>query len=99
MLPATNQWPARALGGARRNVQSIVRVPLREQLGGEYGALAYGFRTGLDAPNSSPWLTGIVQLTNLGVFAQWFPSHGIVLVQHLNDGAPVSGASVAAAAA
>ena len=95
LLPATDEWPARALGGARRNVQSIVRVPLREQLDGEYGTLAYGFRTGLDAPSSSPWLTGIVNLTNLGVFAQWFPSRGIVLVQHLSDGAPASGASVA----
>ncbi|HEV3195980.1 MAG TPA: Ig-like domain-containing protein, partial [Candidatus Cybelea sp.] len=93
-LPPPASWPARVLSGARRNVQSAVRVPLQAQLGGRYGALAYGFRTALDAPGSTPGLTGIVQLTNLGVFAQWFPSHGIVLVQHLNDGAPVGGARI-----
>ncbi len=93
-LPPPASWPARVLSGARRNVQSVVRVPLQAQLGGPYGALAYGFRTALDAPGSTPGLTGIVQLTNLGVFAQWFPSHGMVLVQHLNDGAPVGGARV-----
>ena len=95
MLPPYSSWPSRTLGGARRNVQSVVSLPLQTQLGGTYGALAYGFRTALDAPNSDPSNTGIVQLTNLGVFAQWFPSHGIVLVQHLSDGAPVRGANVA----
>ena len=95
LLPPYTSWPSRTLSGARRNVQSVVRLPLETQLGSSYGALAYGFRTALDAPNSDPSNTGIVQLTNLGVFAQWFPSHGIVLVQHLSDGAPVGGASVA----
>ncbi|MBV8498650.1 MAG: Ig-like domain-containing protein, partial [Candidatus Eremiobacteraeota bacterium] len=95
MLPAWKSWPSHALAGARTNAQSVVRVPLREQAGGDYGAFAYGFRTALDSPNSDPGLTGIVQITNLGVFAQWFPAHGIVLVQHLSDGAPVRGAGVA----
>jgi uncharacterized protein YfaS (alpha-2-macroglobulin family) len=93
-LPAYANWPARTLTNAQRNVQSVVRVPIESQLGGAYGALAYGFRTALDAPNSDPSLTGVVQLTNLGVFAQWFPSRGIVLVQHLSDGAPVRAAAV-----
>ncbi len=35
-----------------------------------------------------------MQLTNLGVFSQWFPSRGMVLVQHLSDGAPVQDATV-----
>ena len=55
-----------------RNAQSVVRVPLQSELGGPFGALAYGFRTALDAPDTSPGLTGIAQVTNLGVFAQWF---------------------------
>ena len=94
-LPPYATWPSQTLAGARRNAQSVVRVSIADELGAQYGGLAYGFRTALDAPNSDPSLTGIVQLTNLGVFAQWFPSHGIVLVQHLSDGAPVSGANVA----
>lgn len=95
VLPKYANWPQRSLSQARRNAQSVVRVPLQSELGGSYGALAYGFRTALDAPNSDPSLTGIVQLTNLGVFSQWFPAHGVVMVQHLNDGAPVRGANVA----
>jgi len=93
-LPPLGSWPARTLAGAHRNVQSVVRVPLQQELGGPYGALAYGFRTALDEPNATPGLTGIAQLTNLGVFAQWFPAHGMVLVQHLSDGAPVKAARV-----
>lgn len=93
-LPPYKQWPVQTLPGAKRNVQSVVRVPLQAKLGSRYGALAYGFRTALDSPDSTPGLNGIVQLTNLGIFAQWFPAHGIVLVQHLSDGAPVLGANV-----
>lgn len=95
ILSPWSNWPSRTLAGARRNVQTVVRVPLQSQLGGADGALAYGLRTALDAPGSDTGLSGIVQLTNLGVFAQWFPAHGIVLVQHLSDGAPVRGAGVA----
>jgi uncharacterized protein YfaS (alpha-2-macroglobulin family) len=93
-LPPYSSWPSKVLVGARRNAQSVVRVPIQNQLHGAFGALAYGFRTGIDATNNDPSNTGIVQLTNLGVFAQWFPAHGIVLVQRLNDGAPVADAAV-----
>lgn len=93
ILPSWKSWPSVTLKGASRNAQSIVRVPLQSRIG-RYGALAYGFRTGLDSSDSSPSLTGIAQLTNLGVFSQWFPAHGIVLVAHLSDGAPARGANV-----
>jgi uncharacterized protein YfaS (alpha-2-macroglobulin family) len=95
-LPASTGWPAHQLAGARPNVQSTVKVPLQRELGGSYGALAYGFRTALDRSDAQPGLVGIAQLTNLGVFAQWFPQRGIVLVQHLNDGAPAGGVRVQA---
>jgi hypothetical protein len=95
MLPPWQSWPSISLAGARRNVQSVVRLPLQSRLGGSYGALAYGFRTALDATGSES-LVGAVQLTNLGVFSQWFPSHGLVLVQRLSDGAPVREATVTA---
>ena len=36
-----------------------------------------------------PKFYGLVQLTNLGVFAQWFPESGIIRVNHLDDGSPV----------
>ncbi len=93
-LPAWRSWDAQTLSGARRNVQSVVRVPLQGRLGGTFGALAYGFRTALDSSDGSPSLTGIAQLTNLGVFGQFFPDRGMVLVQHLSDGAPAAGVRV-----
>jgi uncharacterized protein YfaS (alpha-2-macroglobulin family) len=94
VLPGLSAWPAQRLTGARRNAQSVVRVPLRTKLGGPYGALAYGFRTALDGSGSA-WMTGVVQLTDLGIFAQWFPQHGMVLVQRLSDGAPAAGTAIA----
>jgi uncharacterized protein YfaS (alpha-2-macroglobulin family) len=95
LLSAWKDWPQLQLRGARRNEQSVVPVTLQRRLGGDYGALAYGFRTALDAPNADTSLTGIVQLTNLGVFAQWFPARGMVLAQHFSDGGPAQGAKVA----
>ncbi|MBV8152821.1 MAG: Ig-like domain-containing protein, partial [Candidatus Eremiobacteraeota bacterium] len=95
-LPDPASWAAQTLTGAKRNVQSVVHVPLQSQLGGPFGTLAYGFRTALDSSDSSPSLTGIAQLTNLGIFSQWFPARGIVLVQHLSDGAPAPGVKVTA---
>lgn len=93
VLPPPSAWPVQTLAGARPNVQSVVRVALQSQLGGPFGVLAYGFGTALDAGNT-PSLTGLAQLTNLGVFAQFFPARGDVLVQHLSDGAPVAGVRV-----
>ncbi|MBV8372674.1 MAG: Ig-like domain-containing protein, partial [Candidatus Eremiobacteraeota bacterium] len=93
-LPAWSNWPSQTLTGARRNVQNVVRIPLQGQLGGAFGTLAYGFRTALDGQNGSPSLVGIAQLSNLGVFAQFFPSRGFILVQHLGDGAPATGVHV-----
>jgi len=93
LLPST--WPLQHLAGARTNVQSVVRIPLRDRIGGSSGALAYAFKAQLPG-NQWAEPDGIAELTNLGVFAQWFPAHGIVMVQHLSDGSPAVGASVTA---
>ena len=89
--PAGPRKPLRAPVATHK---ASCRVPLQREIGGAFGALAYGFRTALDSPNSSPSLTGIAQLTNLGVFGQFFPANGFVLVQHLSDGAPAAGVAV-----
>ncbi|HEU5480895.1 MAG TPA: alpha-2-macroglobulin family protein, partial [Candidatus Tumulicola sp.] len=93
-LPAYASWPQRTLAGARRNVQSVVRIPLQQQTGGPFGAIAYGFRTALDASDGSPSLVGTAQLTNLGISAELFPARGFVLVQHLSDGAAAAAVKV-----
>ena len=101
LLPDPATWTHFALPGAR-NVPVTVHVPLRARLGGPTGTLAYGASaqtfTYLDDHNKPvPYVqsyNGIVEITNLAVFAQWFPASGFVRVQHLSDGSPAK-ASVA----
>ena len=84
-------WPAYSIAGAGKNTPAAVNVPLGQKLGGAFGVLAYG----ATAPEATQGeYTGLVQLTNLGVFAQWFPQSGTVMVQRLSDGAPVAHARV-----
>jgi uncharacterized protein YfaS (alpha-2-macroglobulin family) len=95
LLPRVpGDWPQRAIPNARTNAQSTVEVPLRQMLGGASGALAYGVTADV-SPGNPITDAGIVSLTNLGVFAQTFPSRAIVRVERLSDGAPVSNASIA----
>lgn len=89
--PQPADWKWYRVAGAVRNVESRVDVPLSSLLGGAFGTLAYG--VGAQIPGTSPTY-GLVQLTDLGVFAQWFPRSGEVSVQRLSDGAPVVGARV-----
>jgi alpha-2-macroglobulin len=77
---------------SRPNVDRTIAVPLRDQLGGPAGVLAYSVASTI--PKAGPSFTGLVGLTNLGVFAQWFPDSGFVRVDHLSDGTPVAGANV-----
>ena len=90
MLPNYVDWPAFTVTAAR-NTQTAINVPLRARLSGPTGMLAYG----AGAPTGGDQrFMGSVALTNLGVFAQWFPQSGSVMVQHLSDGSAVPGASV-----
>lgn len=84
-------WPARIVAGAKRNSVAAVNVPLAQLLGSSAGVLAYGATSGV---KNAQQYTGVVQLTNLGVFAQWFPQGGYVMTQRLDDGVPVAGARV-----
>ena len=100
LLPDKGTWPSYPVT-AEKNETLDIPVPLREQLGGNTGMLAYGVtaRTSSYLDNGierwqNPEYFGLVQLTNLGVFAQWFPDSGLVRVHHLSDGAVVAGAPV-----
>lgn len=91
VLDAPSAWPAHTLMHASPNRQSVVRVDVQRELQARYGALAYGFQSDIAGGTST---TGVVQLTNLGVFAQLFPDGADIMVQHLDDGSPVSNATV-----
>lgn len=95
LLPPQDQWPV-LNASAKRNQILNIAVPLSEKLGGKTGMIAYGaaattYRYSYDAVQR---YFGLVQLTNLGVFAQWFPTQGLVRVHHLSDGSNVAGARI-----
>ncbi|BAY60501.1 alpha-2-macroglobulin domain-containing protein [Calothrix brevissima NIES-22] len=100
LLPKPGDWQSFSV--ARKNNQAVdINVPLREKLSAPTGMLAYGVqaRTNKYQENGKelwrePTTYGLVQLTNLGVFSQWFPDSGLIRVHHLSDGAPVKAASV-----
>jgi hypothetical protein len=101
LLPAVDQWPQHALSAApNRTIDTA--LPLRSLAGGPTGTLVYGFAarttTTRDRAGRVVWnepsFYGAVSLTNLGIFAQWFPGGGQVRVAHLSDGSPAAGARV-----
>ncbi|BAY94675.1 MULTISPECIES: alpha-2-macroglobulin family protein [unclassified Tolypothrix] len=100
LLPKPVEWQSFSL--ARKNNQEVdITVPLRERLSASTGMLAYGVqaRTNKYQENGKelwrePTTYGLVQLTNLGVFSQWFPDSGLIRVHHLSDGSPVKAAAV-----
>ena len=100
LLPKPTTWQSFRVSG-KKNQPTEITVPLRQKLGASTGMLAYGVqaRTNRYQENNKPqWREpthyGMVQLTNLGVFAQWFPESGLIRVQHLSDGSAATEASV-----
>ncbi|MGH7998248.1 MAG: Ig-like domain-containing protein, partial [Brasilonema sp.] len=99
-LPKASEWQSFQVS-EQKNQQREVTVPLTEKLGAPTGMLAYGVqaRTNRYKENSKelwrePTTYGMVQLTNLGVFTQWFPESGFIRVHHLADGVPVKAAAI-----
>ncbi|BAZ29923.1 alpha-2-macroglobulin domain-containing protein [Cylindrospermum sp. NIES-4074] len=85
----------------KKNQSVDINVPLREKLSSPTGMLAYGVqaRTNKYQENGKelwrePTTYGLVELTNLGVFSQWFPESGLIRVNHLADGSPVKAAAI-----
>ncbi len=99
-LPKPDAWQSFPVK-SKKNQGVDVTVPLREKLSSPTGMLAYGVqaRTNKYKENGKelwrePTTYGLVQLTNLGVFSQWFPDYGLIRVHHLSDGSPVKAAAV-----
>lgn len=86
---------------AEKNQSLETPIPLQKLLGRPTGMVAYGVKartTSYQEDNQQTWneptFYGLVQITNLGVFAQWFPDSGLVRVHRLSDGQPVANATV-----
>ncbi len=99
-LPKPSEWQSFKLAG-KKNQSVDVTVPLREKIGAATGMLAYGVqaRTNKYQENGKelwrePVTYGLVELTNLGIFSQWFPESGLIRVSHLSDGSPVKAAAI-----
>ena len=100
LLPPVASWKTEKVVNTK-NAALETPVPLRSLLGGSTGMLAYGVqaRTSQYVENgktqwAEPAFYGLVQMTNLGVFGQWFPESGLVRVHHLSDGQAVANATV-----
>ncbi|BAB76799.1 alpha-2-macroglobulin family protein [Anabaena sp. FACHB-709] len=100
LLPKPAEWKSFQVSG-KKNQSVDVTVPLREKINAKTGMLAYGVqaRTNKYQENGKelwrePTTYGLVELTNLGVFSQWFPESGLIRVNHLTDGAPVKAAVI-----
>ncbi|MBW4665238.1 MAG: Ig-like domain-containing protein [Chroococcus sp. CMT-3BRIN-NPC107] len=100
LLPTPTNWQSFKVS-SKKNQYKDIAVPLKEKLGAATGMLAYGVEARTNTyqdEGKQQWREstnyGLVQLTNLGVFAQWFPDSGMVRVHHLSDGAVVSNAMV-----
>ncbi len=101
LLPDAASWQSFPIPPAEKNKTVEIPVPLKERLGGNTGLLAYGVQARtyeFEQEGKTEWrepsFYGLVQLTNLGVFSQWFPESGLVRINHLDDGRPVGGAAV-----
>ncbi|MEO0948828.1 MAG: Ig-like domain-containing protein, partial [Cyanobacteria bacterium J06641_5] len=100
LLPPTSAWSSYAVA-AEPNIIQEIAIPLRERLGSNTGMLAYGVQAKTNRYKCKdeelwrePTYTGTVQLTNLGVFAQWFPEGGFTRVHHLDDGSPAANVTI-----
>jgi uncharacterized protein YfaS (alpha-2-macroglobulin family) len=100
LLPAERNWTSFSVKTPENQTQET-SINLRKKLGKDTGMLAYGIKARTNRYQedgkrrwNEPEFYGFVQLTNLGVFSQWFPESGIVKVNHLEDGSPVDNAEI-----
>ncbi|MEH2277103.1 MAG: alpha-2-macroglobulin [Nostoc sp.] len=100
LLPQPSNWQSFKVSG-KKNQSVDIAVPLREKISATTGMLAYGVqaRTNKYQENGKelwrePITYGLVELTNLGIFTQWFPESGLIRVNHLTDGSPVKNSAV-----
>jgi uncharacterized protein YfaS (alpha-2-macroglobulin family) len=91
-LPDDAHWMGSEIRGAKTNAQAVIPFALQTLVGGPTGTISYGLTAdvgGTDTP-----FTGVVQLTDLGIFAQIFPTRAVIMVQRLTDGSAVGGAAI-----
>ncbi|MGB3405257.1 MAG: Ig-like domain-containing protein [Microcoleaceae cyanobacterium] len=100
LLPSQNAWRSYRIKQPENEVVTTA-IDLQRRLNQETGLLAYGVQARTNSYTeegqkrwNNPEFYGLVQLTNLGVFSQWFPESGIVRVHHLEDGTPATEASI-----
>lgn len=100
LLPKPADWQSFQVE-TKKNQPVDITVAVKEKLSASTGMLAYGVqaRTNKYQENGKelwrePITYGLVELTNLGVFSQWFSDAGLIRVHHLSDGTPVKAATV-----
>jgi uncharacterized protein YfaS (alpha-2-macroglobulin family) len=80
------------------NVEATTPLSIASLLHAKTGMLVYGVAGDWTLPGIAQAMhthfAGAVAVTNVGVFAQWFPTGGFVRANHLSDGSPIAKARV-----
>jgi uncharacterized protein YfaS (alpha-2-macroglobulin family) len=97
LLPKEDDWQLRPLAQPV-DTEVAKTLPLSSLVSGAAGAFAYGFKARTYKNSDGTWVApdfvGAVVLTDVGIFAQWFPDGGLVRTQRLSDGSAIAGAKV-----
>ncbi|MFQ3680540.1 MAG: Ig-like domain-containing protein, partial [Pseudanabaenaceae cyanobacterium] len=90
-----------AVTSAAHNQVRDTEIPVQRYLGQSTGVLAYRvsartyrYREENREKWREPSYTGLVHLTNIGVFSQWFPTGGWAIARTLQEGQPIPNAEV-----
>ncbi|MEO1134263.1 MAG: MG2 domain-containing protein, partial [Cyanobacteria bacterium J06639_1] len=99
---ALTEWPTYDMTNIERNQTSETLISVRDYLQQPTGMMAYGVaaRTSQKQEKDGsiayfgPRRYGLIQLTDIGLFAQVFPTSGLVRAHRLTDGSAIANASV-----
>jgi alpha-2-macroglobulin len=100
LLGATSSWQSYRVSASLNEI-AHVDISAQRIIGASSGVFAYGvgakilnYDDRVQHLHDPHALYGALELTNLGIFAQWMVDGGFVSVRHLTDGSPVPGATV-----
>ncbi|MEO0852883.1 MAG: MG2 domain-containing protein, partial [Cyanobacteria bacterium J06648_11] len=96
------EWPTYDIADIKHNQTSETLISVRDYLQQPTGMMAYGVtartsqrqRDDGTIAYSGPQRFGLIQLTDIGLFAQVFPTSGLVRANRLTDGSAIANATV-----
>lgn len=98
---ALEEWPTYTIADAKRNRTADTTISVKDYLKQPTGMMAYGVaaRTYRETVDGTPrWRGprqfGLIQLTDIGLFAQVFPNSGQIRTHRLADGSAIANTEI-----